>query len=175
MLSWWWLKPKWIKHVAEQVGFRFPSSWNVTLYLQFKRSFSFFFYPISNLPHQSFLEPIQPKMTMKWSKCSKVSWFWDPERTLTSMPAAFNIAQTRLKFLTMALWWKPHDLRITTPTYIQPFQCWHFSFPININFGWPCKSVIHPYQHKYWNILLLDFHYHTIHIKFPNIDSFLSI
>ena len=28
-----------------------------------------------------------------------------------------------------------------------------FSFPIDINFSWPCKSVTHSYQYKYWNIL----------------------
>ena len=42
-----------------------------------------------------------------------------------------------------------------------------FSFPIDINFDWSHKFVTHPYQHKYWNILLLDFHYHSTHIKFP--------
>ena len=59
------------------------------------------------------------------------------------------------------------------PTYIPPFQCRSFSFPININFDWPHK--FHPYQHKYRNILFLDFHYHSTHIKFPKINSFLSI
>ena len=61
------------------------------------------------------------------------------------------------------------------PTHIPLFQRWRFSFPIDINFGWPRKSVTHPYQHKYWNILLFDFHYHSTHIKFPKINSFLSI
>ena len=42
MLSGQWPKPKWIKNVAAQVGSTHPSSWKVTLYLQFKRSFSFF-------------------------------------------------------------------------------------------------------------------------------------
>ena len=58
------------------------------------------------------------------------------------------------------------------PTYIPPFQCQHFSFPIDINFS---KSVIHLYQPKYWNTLFLDFHYHSAHIKFHKINSFLSI
>ena len=35
--------------------------------------------------------------------------------------------------------------------------------------------MTHPNQHKYWNILLLDFHYHSTHIKFQKLNSFLSI
>ena len=61
------------------------------------------------------------------------------------------------------------------PTNIPPFERRCFSFPIDVNFGLPCKTVSHPYQHKYWNVLLLDFHYHSIRIKFPKIKSFLSI
>ena len=80
-----------------------------------------------------------------------------------------------LKLLTMALWWKPHDARITTPTYISPFQHQHFFFPIDINFSWLHKSVTNSYLHKYWNILLLCCHYHSALIKFPKINLFLSI
>ena len=48
-----------------------------------------------------------------------------------------------------------------TPIYIPPFQHRCFSFLIDINLGWLHKSMTHPYQHIYWNILLLDFHYHS--------------
>ena len=125
------------------------------------------------------------------NKSSKVSRLRDFEKwTSTTMPAAFNINTTHLKLLTMALWWEPHDPRITTPpTFhgwyaIKPKQSTNlrsnFSTPI---FSLPCwyklwltaKSVTHPYQHKYWNILLLNFHSHSPHIKFPKINSFLSI
>ena len=57
-------RPKWIKHVAAQVVSAHPSGWNVTLYLQLKRSF-FFFRPISNFPLQCFLELIRPKRDYK--------------------------------------------------------------------------------------------------------------
>ena len=93
-------------------------------------------------------------------------------RTSTATPAAFNITQLIWNFLQ-----RPQDPRIhlQDPTYIPPFQRRRFFFPVDINFGWPSKSVTHPYQHNYWNILLLDFHYHSTHIKIPKFYSFLSI
>ena len=70
-----------------------------------------------------------------------------------------------------ATWPKNHY-----PTYIPLFQHWHFSFPVDISFGWPPKSVTHHYQHKYWNIFFISWcHYHSTHVKFPKINSFLSI
>ena len=176
MLSWWWPKPKLIKHVAAHVGSAHQSGWNVTLYLLFKRYFSFF-YSISKFPHQSFCSPFDPNAIIKWStKVQKVSRLRDlKRRTSTATPAAFNITQTHLKFLTTALlteaaWPENHQ-----PTYITLLQRQCFSFPVSINFGWSRKSVIHPFQHKYWNVLLLDFHFHSTHINFPKFNSFLSI
>ena len=64
MLSRRWPRPQWIKHVAVQKGSSHPSGWNVTLYLQFKRSFFFFFF-FSNFPLQSCFEPIRPKRNNK--------------------------------------------------------------------------------------------------------------
>ena len=40
-----------------------------------------------------------------------------------------------------------------TPTNIPLFQRRHFSFPIDINFGRLRKTLTHPYQHNYWNIV----------------------
>ena len=39
MLSRRWPRPKWIKYITVQIGFAHLSGWNVTLYLQLKRSF----------------------------------------------------------------------------------------------------------------------------------------
>ena len=125
MLSRRWLKPKWIKHVIAQVGSAHPSHWNVTLYLQFKRSFfSFSFYPFSKFLLQSFWELIQHKHNYKIvNESSKGSRLWELERrTSTTTPAAFNITQTRPKLLTTTLWWKPHDPWITTPPSFHLFN-----------------------------------------------------
>ena len=116
MLSRWWPKPKWIKHF--QVGSTHPSGWNVTLYLQFKRSF-FFFTQSASFPSWVFCSWFDPNAY----KSSKVSQLQDlRRRTSTMMPVAFNITQTHLKLLTMAFWWKPHNPRITTPSIFHLFN-----------------------------------------------------
>ena len=55
------------------------------------------------------------------------------------------------------------------------FSTQAFSFPVGLNFGWPRKSVTHLYQHKYWNIFISWFYYHSAQIKFPKINLFLRI
>ena len=177
MLSGRWSKPNWLKHVAAQVGYAHLSGLNVTLYSQFKRSFSFsYFHPISNFPLQSFFEPIRPKRDYKIVyESSKGSRLRDLERE--HRPRQLQHSTSHKFVLTFLLrplmepaWPENHH-----PIYHSLFQRRRFSFPVDTNFGWPRKSVIHPDQHKYWNILFLDFHYHSTHIKCPKINSFLSI
>ena len=67
-----------------------------------------------------------------------------------------------------------NPLMEATWSYIPPFQHQCFSFPIDINL-WLTRrklwSVTHSNQHKYWNILLFDFHCHSTHIKFSKIQQ----
>ena len=177
MLSRWWPRPKWIKHVAAQVGSAHPSSWNVTLYLKFKRSFSFLFHPFSNFPLQSFLESIRPKhdsiMINESSKSQSTPRPREKNIDRDACSIQHHTNSSEISYygpLMEAAWPENHH-----PIYIPLFQRRRFSFPIDINFGWPRKSVTHPYQHKYWNTLFLVFHYHSTHIKLPKINSFLSI
>ena len=65
MLSRWWSKPKWIKHIAAQVGSAHPSGWNVTLNLQLKRSF--FFNQSGTFPSKVFWNRLDPNVTIKRS------------------------------------------------------------------------------------------------------------
>ena len=67
MLSRRWPKPKWIKYVTVQVGSVHPSGWNVTLYLQFKRSFSFFSPNQQPSPSKLFGANSTQNVTIKWS------------------------------------------------------------------------------------------------------------
>ena len=120
-------KPKWIKHVPTRIGSAHPSGWNVTLYLQFKRSFSFFtffFIQSAIFPSKIFgTDSTQDdyKMVNESSKSSLLRDF--ERRTLTATPVTFNITQTRLKLLTTDLWWKPHDPRIITPSTFHLWRC----------------------------------------------------
>ena len=161
MSLWFFLHESAYEHttVAALPGSAHPSGWNVTLYLQFKRFFSFF-HPISNLPHQSFWGRFNPKRDYKMVyESSKGSSAPRPQEKNIDRDACSIQHHTN-----------PSDPRITTPTYIQSFQRRCFSFPIDINFGWPHTSVTHPYQHKYWNILLLAFHNYSTPIKFPKFN-----
>ena len=63
MLSRRWPRPKWIKYVTAQIGFAHPSGWNVTLYLQLKRSLFFTLWAI--FPFKVFFGPIRPKRDYK--------------------------------------------------------------------------------------------------------------
>ena len=47
-----------------------------------------------------------------------------------------------------------------------------FSFPVDMNFGWPRKAATHSYQHKYF---ISQFYNHSTHIKLPKINAFLPI
>ena len=150
MLSRRWPKPKWIKHVAAQVGSAHLFLWNIDLYLQIKRSFSFFFHPISDILQRFFFSWFDPNVTIRWStKIQKVNWFRYFEKNHRSQSLQHSTSRKfvltfLLRPLMEAAWPENHHL-----IYIPPFQRWRFSFPIDINFGWPRKSVTHPYQHKY--------------------------
>ena len=117
MLSRRWPKSKWIKHVAAQVGPAHPSSWNVTLYLQSKRTF--FFTQSATFSFKNILEPIRPKHDYKMvNESSKSQWAsraWN--RTLIATPTTFNITWICLNFLTLmeAVWLVNHH-----PIYIPP-------------------------------------------------------
>ena len=50
-----------------------------------------------------------------------------------------------------------------------------FSFPVDINFGWPRKSVTQSNQHKYWNIYISQFYNNSTHVNFPKLNSLLPI
>ena len=90
-------------------------------------------------------------------------------------PVAYNIQlhtipilNSQMRLLIKTTWPENHH-----PTFILFLQHQCF-FPVDINFGWPRKSLTHPYQHKYWNILFPD-STPSQRIKFPKINSFLSI
>ena len=157
-----------------QVGSTYPSGWNVTLYLQFKSSF--FFTQSATFPSKSFWNRFNLNATIKWSmKVQKVCQLQDLEREHWPWHLQHSTSQKIvLTFLVRPLM-EPSWPENHYPTYIPLFQHQCFSFPLNINFGWLCKSVTHHYQHKYWNIFILDFHYNSTHIKFPKINSFLFI
>ena len=146
-----------------QVGSTQPFGWNVTFYLQFKRSlFYLFFFSTQSAIFliKDFWSWFEPNVIIKWSMKVQKSVGSETLREKHWLHNVYSIQHHT--FLS--------DLRIITPTYIQPFQCWHY-----INFGWLHKSVIHPYQRKYWNILLLVFHYHSTPVKFPKFNLFLSM
>ena len=69
MLSRRWPRPKWIKYVAVQGGSAHPSGWNLTLYLQLKRSF--IFTQSITFSTKSLLGPIQSKHDYKITKVQK--------------------------------------------------------------------------------------------------------
>ena len=152
MLSRCWLEIKWIKHVAAQVGSSHPSDWNVTLYLQFKSSF---FHPINNLPLQSFWVPIRPKV-QKSSRLLDLERESRPRRLQHSTSHKF-ILTFLLQPLMEAAW-----SRITIPPTFVFFSA-DVSPSLSKKKNWLTrKSVTHPYQYKYWNILFLNFHHHSI-------------
>ena len=62
----------------------------------------------------------------------------------------------------------------TTPPTFQFFQRQR-SPSLLTNFGWLHKPLTHPYQHKYRNIFISWFYYHSTHVKIPKINSFLPI
>ena len=88
-------------------------------------------------------------------------------------PATFNITQTRFNLLTVAFDGS-HVTRESPPHLHFTSSAPAFSFPVDINFGWPRNPLTYPYQHKYWNIFIARFYYHTTHVKIPKINSFLS-
>ena len=166
--------PKWIKQVTAQVGSAHPSGWNVTLYLQFKRSFSFFFLftQSAKFPSKVFWELIRLKRVNKMvNESSKRQSALTPrERTSTATPATFNITWICLNLLLRPLmeaaWPENHH-----SIYMPLSQRRRFFFSVDINYGWPRKSVTNTNIGTFF----LDFHYHSTHIKIPKINSFLSI
>ena len=89
------------------------------------------------------------------------------------MPAAFNITQLIWNFLLqtfdgscMTRKSSPHvHSTFLTPTFLLPYM----------NFSWSRKSMTHTTNTNIETFLLLDFPYHSTHIKFPKINSFLLI
>ena len=57
-----------------------------------------------------------------------------------------------LRLLLEATWPENHHLHLHSTSSTPAF-----SFPADVNFGWPRKSATHSYQYKYWNILRFNF------------------
>ena len=143
MLSRRWPKPKGIKHVTAQVGSVYPSSWNVTLYLQFKRPFSFFTQS-ATFPIKVFWSRFNPNTTIKWSMKVQKSV---GSKISKEEHGPWHLQHTTSHKLIWNFLLRPFDGNHLTwespPHYIPSFQRRCFSFPININIGWLCKSVTH--------------------------------
>ena len=79
--------------------------------------------------------------------------FWEKRQHLTSYNTHLNLPTTAFdgSHVTQE---SPPNLHSTSSTLA-------FYFPVGINSGWLHKSVIHPYQHKYWNIFISQFYYHS--------------
>ena len=86
-------------------------------------------------------------------------------RTSTMTPAAFNITQTCLKFLTIVLWWKPHDPRITNPPTFHFFKAdvsptntnigtFYFSIFTTIQYTSNFRKLTHSHLYNYEHFLL---------------------
>ena len=139
MLFRWWPKPKWIKHIAAQVGSEHPSSWNVTLYLQFKSSFSFFFSPQSaTFPIKVFWNQFDPNATIKWS---------------TKVQKSVSSKALREEH---QLWRLQHSIshKLIWNFLLWPFDGSHMTreSPPHLYSTFSTPMFLLPYQHKLWFI-----------------------
>ena len=75
LLSEWWLRTKWIKHVTIQVGSKKPSNINVKINSQLKK---FFPQPIMNFPSKVFWSRFDPKHSYKMVHKRSHTDSWHP-------------------------------------------------------------------------------------------------
>ena len=123
------------------------------------------------LPPKNIGASCSPKICIYFLEINPRHWEKNIDRDACSIQHHTNSSKfSYYGPLMKAAWSENHH-----PTYIPPFQRRRFSFPIDINFGWLRKYVTHPYQHKYRNILLLDFNYHSTCVKLPKVNWFLSL